>query len=54
MLQGDDELSIARVIGELKIRHIPDGFIDMNFVRLDGHTVSKSDLATHINMLPLG
>ncbi|HUV15054.1 MAG TPA: DNA polymerase III subunit delta [Pelolinea sp.] len=54
VLQGDDELSIGEIIGELAGRFASVGFAEMNFVRLDGRGLPKSDLANHVNMLPMG
>jgi DNA polymerase-3 subunit delta len=54
VLQGDDELAISAYLRELKDRFAEGSFGDMNFFRLDARMLSKSEMANHINMLPLG
>lgn len=54
VLQGDDELSIAAAVRELSARHAAGDFAGMNFVRLDGRTASRADVASNVNVLPLG
>jgi DNA polymerase-3 subunit delta len=54
VLQGDDELVISAYLRVLKDRFAEGSFGDMNFVRLDARMLSKSEMANHINMLPLG
>ncbi len=54
VLQGDNEPEIADIVQELKDRHATGGFGEMNLVQLDGRTVSRQDLANHMNVLPMG
>lgn len=54
ILQGDDEIATAEVIHALKMRYIAGGFSEMNFIHLDGQSVSKAELAKQINTLSLG
>lgn len=54
VLQGDDALSIQEFIKNL-IKKVDSGaFAEMNSVRLDGRAVQRSELANHINTLPMG
>ena len=54
VLQGDDELSIREAIAELARRQDAGGFGEMNSARLDGKTAVRAEVASALNMLPLG
>jgi DNA polymerase-3 subunit delta len=54
ILQGDDDLAIGSLLHELKERHASGGFGEMNFVRLAAGTLTRVELASQINLLPLG
>ena len=54
VLQGDDDLAVGSLLRGLKERHTDGAFGEMNYVRLNATTLTKSELANHINMLPLG
>jgi DNA polymerase-3 subunit delta len=53
VIQGDDDLAVSDTVRELKERHSADGFGEMNFQRLDGQSVSKSEFAAQVNALPM-
>jgi len=54
VLQGDDELAIGSIIQKLKEHFTSGGFGEMNFVRLSAGSLSRSELANQLNLLPLG
>lgn len=53
VIQGDDDLAVSDIVRELKERFSADGFGEMNFARLDGQSVSKSEFAAQVNTLPM-
>ena len=53
-MQGDDDLAVGSLLREMKRRYSDGSFGEMNHVRLNAATLTKSELANHINMLPLG
>ena len=53
VIQGDDDLAVADIVRELKERHTAGSFGEMNFARLDGQSILKSEFATQVNTLPM-
>ena len=53
IIQGDDSLAVSDNVRELKDRHTAGGFGEMNFARLDGQSISKSEFAAQVNALPM-
>lgn len=54
VLQGDDELAIQEAVKELEGRVDAGAFAGMNTARLDGRAASRAEIASALNMLPLG
>jgi len=54
VLQGDDELAINEAVKELETRMDAGVFAGMNAVRLDGRAATRAEIASALNILPMG
>jgi DNA polymerase III subunit delta len=54
ILHGEEEMAIQLTLQQLLADFSRAGMADLNLSRLDGKTVSRSDLHNHLHLLPFG
>lgn len=54
LLHGEEEVAIQRTLKQILDGMPLDGMADLNLSRLDGNSVSRSDLHNHLHLIPFG